>query len=103
MTSSKPNFKQNYQTLLKPLKLKGLQPKTIEAYSRAIRRLGALVKDCGLKWAISMHRLSASISVIPRAITTVSFPCRTRRLGYCAASGRCTAILCGCSLIDTAA
>jgi integrase/recombinase XerD len=42
MTSlSKPNFKQNYQMFLKPLKLKGLQPKTIEAYSRAIRRLGA--------------------------------------------------------------
>jgi integrase/recombinase XerD len=37
MTSlSKPNFKQNYQTFLKHLKLKGLQPKTIEAYSRAI-------------------------------------------------------------------
>jgi integrase/recombinase XerD len=40
-SSSKPNFKQNYQTLLKHLKLKGLQPKTIEAYSRAIRRIGA--------------------------------------------------------------
>jgi integrase/recombinase XerD len=39
-SSSKPNFKQNYQTLLKHLKLKGLQPKTIEAYSLAIRRLG---------------------------------------------------------------
>lgn len=35
------NFKQNYQTHLKHLKLKGLQPKTIEAYSRAIRRIGA--------------------------------------------------------------
>ena len=35
------NFKLNYQTYLKHLKLKGLQPKTIEAYSRAIRRIGA--------------------------------------------------------------
>ena len=35
------NFKQNYQAHLKHLKLKGLQPKTIEAYSRAIRRIGA--------------------------------------------------------------
>jgi integrase/recombinase XerD len=41
MTSSETEFKQNYQTHLKHLKLKGLQPKTIEAYSRAIRRIGA--------------------------------------------------------------
>ena len=34
-------FDRQYQTHLKPLKLKGLQPKTIEAYSRAIRRIGA--------------------------------------------------------------
>ena len=40
-TSSAATFKQNYQTHLKHLKLKGLQPKTIEAYSRAIRRIGA--------------------------------------------------------------
>lgn len=39
--SSESQFKQNYQTHLKHLKLKGLQPKTIEAYARAIRRLGA--------------------------------------------------------------
>ena len=41
MTSSyDKKFKQNYQTHLKHLKLKGLQPKTIDAYSRAIRRIG---------------------------------------------------------------
>jgi len=39
-SSSDSNFKQNYQTHLQHLKLKGLQPKTIEAYSRAIRRIG---------------------------------------------------------------
>ena len=33
-------FDNNYQLHLKHLKLKGLQPKTIEAYSRAIRRVG---------------------------------------------------------------
>ncbi len=33
-------FKRKYQTHLKHLKLKGLRPKTIEAYSRAIRRIG---------------------------------------------------------------
>ncbi len=42
MTSScYSQFKQNYQTHIKHLKLKGLQPKTIGAYSRAIRRIGA--------------------------------------------------------------
>jgi len=42
MTSSfKATFKQDYATHLKHLKLKGLQPKTIEAYSRTIRRIGA--------------------------------------------------------------
>ena len=35
------NFDKNYQLHLKHLKLKGLQPKTIEAYLRAIRRVGA--------------------------------------------------------------
>jgi integrase/recombinase XerD len=39
-SSSEKKFKQNYQTHLKHLKLKGLQPKTIEAYSRAMRRIG---------------------------------------------------------------
>lgn len=35
------HFKQQYETHLKHLRLKGLQPKTIEAYARAIRRIGA--------------------------------------------------------------
>ena len=34
--SPQSHFDQQYQTHLKHLKLKGLQPKTIEAYSRAI-------------------------------------------------------------------
>lgn len=34
------HFDRQYQTHLKHLKLKGLQPKTIDAYSRAIRRIG---------------------------------------------------------------
>jgi integrase/recombinase XerD len=38
--STDAHFIKNYQTQLKHLKLKGLQPKTIEAYSRAIRRIG---------------------------------------------------------------
>lgn len=38
--SVKTIFDRNYQSHLKHLKLKGLQPKTIDAYSRAIRRAG---------------------------------------------------------------
>ena len=34
------HFDRQYQTHLKHLKLKGLQPKTIDAYARAIRQLG---------------------------------------------------------------
>ena len=41
MTSSlETTFKQDYQKHLQHRKLKGLQPKTIEAYSRALRRIG---------------------------------------------------------------
>lgn len=39
--SSEEKFKHLYQSHLKHLTLKGLQPKTIEAYARAIRRIGA--------------------------------------------------------------
>jgi integrase/recombinase XerD len=39
-TASSAHFDQQYQTHLKHLRLKGLQPKTIEAYARAIRRIG---------------------------------------------------------------
>jgi integrase/recombinase XerD len=38
--ASSTHFDQQYHRHLKHLKLKGLQPKTIEAYSRAIRRIG---------------------------------------------------------------
>ncbi len=38
--SNESLFKQQYGLLYRHLKLKGLQPKTIEAYSRAIRRIG---------------------------------------------------------------
>ncbi|MBL8412972.1 MAG: phage integrase N-terminal SAM-like domain-containing protein [Propionivibrio sp.] len=39
-TIATEHFDRHYQTHLKHLKLKGLQPKTIEAHSRAIRRVG---------------------------------------------------------------
>ena len=40
-TASKAQFDRQYQTHLKHLKLKCLQPKTIDAYSRAVRRICA--------------------------------------------------------------
>ncbi len=39
-TPKDPKFKRIYTKHCKLLKLKGLQPKTIDAYSRAIRRIG---------------------------------------------------------------
>ncbi|VAW87489.1 hypothetical protein MNBD_GAMMA16-1968, partial [hydrothermal vent metagenome] len=39
-TSNKSIFKRNYEKHLQHLTLKGLRPKTIEAYSRGIRRFG---------------------------------------------------------------
>ena len=38
--SAKADFDQRCQAHLKHLKRKGLQPKTIDAYSRAIRHIG---------------------------------------------------------------
>jgi hypothetical protein len=40
-TKTSKRFEQNYAAHLQHLKLKGLQPKTIDAYARAIRRFGA--------------------------------------------------------------
>ena len=39
-TNTAEHFDRQYQSHLKHLKLKGLRPKTIEAYSRTIRRIG---------------------------------------------------------------
>lgn len=39
-TSPEATFDRNYARHLQYLTLKSLQPKTIEAYSRAIRRIG---------------------------------------------------------------
>jgi integrase/recombinase XerD len=39
-TSNNPQFNRYYELRSRHLKLKGLQPKTIDAYSRAMRRIG---------------------------------------------------------------
>ena len=40
LSSTPTTFERNYQRHLQHLKLKGLRPKTIDAYARAIRRIG---------------------------------------------------------------
>ena len=40
MATFPEHFERQYQLHLKHLKLKGLQPKTIDAYARAMRRIG---------------------------------------------------------------
>ena len=40
-SNTAPDFEQRYQNHLQHLKLKGLRPKTIDAYARAIGRMGA--------------------------------------------------------------
>jgi len=42
--SSEANFKGQYQPHFKHLRLKGLRPKTIDAYSRAIRGIGIYIR-----------------------------------------------------------
>ena len=39
------HFERQYQSHLKHLKLKGLQPKTIDAYARGRRRIGKYFPD----------------------------------------------------------
>ena|ERR1035437_307021 len=53
--STKADFDQHYQTHLKHLKLKGLQPKTIDAYSRAIRRMGDYFGDVTRRCCINRN------------------------------------------------
>ena len=59
------------QTHLKHLKLKGLQPKTIEAYARAIRR----IDDCFDRWIdeLSAAQLTDCFTdlIAPHSWTTV--------------------------------
>ena len=49
-------FDRLYDSLLKHLQLQGLQPKTIEAYSRVIRRLGEYFGHC--IQALTSHQLT---------------------------------------------
>jgi len=44
--SCEERFKRHYEAHLKHLRLKGLQPKTVEAYARAVRSVGAYFDGC---------------------------------------------------------
>ncbi|EGV27631.1 integrase family protein [Thiorhodococcus drewsii AZ1] len=44
--SCEAQFNRQYEAHLKHLRLKGLQPKTIDAYARAVRRIGAHFDGC---------------------------------------------------------
>lgn len=44
--SCQERFERQYEAHLKHLRLKGLQPKTIEAYARAVRTIGAYFDGC---------------------------------------------------------
>ncbi len=55
-THTAANFKRNYERHLQHLKLKGLQPKTIDAYSRAIRQAGE--RFCGQIDELSAQQLT---------------------------------------------
>ena len=66
-----PIFKRDCQTHLQHLKLKGLQPKTIEAYARAIRRIGDY-------FGYQLHDLSEA-----HAIAQLFFPAARHPLIEC--------------------
>jgi hypothetical protein len=57
-TITTDHFDRQYQSHLKHLKLKGLQPKTIDAYAFAIRRIGARFEhriDCLTEDQLAVH------------------------------------------------
>ena len=73
-TITTDHFDRQYQSHLKHLKLKGLQPKTINAYARAIRRIGARFEhriDCLTEGRIVTKRCGSSADFAPPSIFTV--------------------------------
>ena len=72
--STKAKFQIYYEQHCKHLKLKGLQPKTIEAYSRAIRRIGDyfnyriddLTQEQLLDYFHQLKEKSSSVCRLPR-------------------------------------
>ena len=73
-------FKQDYQTFLQHMELKGLQPKTIEVYSRGVRRIGeyfdyqinALTEQQLLDY-FTQHRKTHSWSAIKHDLYGIKF------------------------------
>ncbi len=74
-TPFKRTFKHDHEMLLQHLRLKGLQPKTIDAYSRGMRRIG-------LYFDLQVYDLSEQqlIDYFSTLLTTPGFssPCSCR-------------------------
>lgn len=65
------DFKRNYEAHLKHLRLKGLQPKTIEAYARAIRRIGGYF-DHRIDDLSEQQSIQNVLSTSPRAVNVIT-------------------------------
>ena len=69
MTDFSEHFERQYQSHLKPLKPlkpKGLQPKTIDAYARGMRRIGVY-------FSYQVDALSEELNAVKRTLATVDF------------------------------
>jgi integrase/recombinase XerD len=80
-SASERDFKRKYQSHLKHLKLKGMQPKTIDAYSRALRRIGARFKfriDDLSEKQLTDYFTELLQSHLLMAARTRAFPARSR-------------------------
>ena len=69
-TASKAHFDRQYKTHLKQLKLKGLQPKTIDAYSRAFPALQhhATVHQSGLEIAANQPQYRTVVDPLAQSV-----------------------------------
>ena len=65
------DFKRNYEAHLRHLRLKGLQPKTIEAYARAIRRIGGYF-DHRIDDLSEQQSIQNVLSTSPRAVNVIT-------------------------------
>jgi integrase len=94
---SDSNFKRQYESHLKHLRLKGLRPKTIEAYARAIRRIGAYfdhrIDDLGEPLLAGASQPGVAVSQSPRrperGRSGHHAPGSRRRAEHPAQGGRC--------------
>jgi hypothetical protein len=82
LINATPAFEQRYASHLKHLKLQGLQPKTLDAYARAIRCMGE-----HFSWQIDTLSADGSVAITAKRRDKAAWPpvlkmpnCRTARL-----------------------